>query len=81
LLLEQLEYYKVRHNINQRYQLWQEDSKRKIIMDDGMVLQKLDYIHNNPVKGGYVDDPLHRRCSRARNYAKQPGLLEVCTDW
>ena len=25
--------------------------------------QKLEYIHNNPVKRGYVDDPTHWRYS------------------
>jgi hypothetical protein len=34
-----------------------------------MVKQKLDYIHQNPVKRGYVDDPLHWRYFSARNYA------------
>ena len=31
--------------------------------------QKLDYIHHNPVKRGYVDQPEHWRYSSARNYA------------
>jgi len=46
-----------------------------------MMKQKLEYIHNNPVERGYVDDPLHWRYSRARNYAGQPGLVDVVTDW
>ena len=53
----------------------------KQIENDEMLLQKLEYMHNNPVKRGYVDDPLHWRYSSARNYARQPGLIEVCTDW
>jgi putative transposase len=46
-----------------------------------MLRQKLEYIHRNPVKRGYVDDPVHWRYSSARNYAGQPGLIEVFTDW
>ena len=46
-----------------------------------MILQKLEYIHNNPVKRGYVDEAVHWRYSRARNYARKPGLVEVVTDW
>ena len=51
------------------------------IENDEVLLQKLDYAHYNPVKRGYVDDPVHWRYSSARNYAGLPGLIEVCTDW
>jgi hypothetical protein len=43
--------------------------------------QKLDYIHNNPVKRGYVDDHAHWRWSSARSYAGREGLVEVFTAW
>jgi len=46
-----------------------------------MMLQKLEYIHNNPVARGYVDDPVHWRYSSARNYARQEGLIELVTQW
>jgi len=39
--------------------------------------QKLDYIHNNLVRRGYVDEPWHWRYSSARNDAGQVGILEV----
>jgi hypothetical protein len=53
----------------------------KQILDDDMMRQKLDYMHNNPVERGYVDDPVHWRYSSARNYARLPGLIDVVTDW
>ena len=80
-LLEQLEYYKLRHKVDLDYQLWQEGSQPKEITSDEMMWQKLEYMHNNPLKRGYVDEPVHWRYSSARNYARQPGLIEVCTDW
>ena len=43
--------------------------------------QKLDYIHQNPVKRGFVDEAVHWRYSSARNYLGYVGLLHVCTDW
>jgi len=46
-----------------------------------MMRQKLDYIHQNPVKRGYVDQPEHWRYSSARNYAGQAGLIEVMRVW
>ena len=43
--------------------------------------QKLEYIHNNPVKRGFVDLPEHWRWSSARNYAEGGGLTDVDRDW
>ena len=43
--------------------------------------RKLEYIHNNQVKRGHFDDPLHWRYSSARSDAGRPGLVEVITDW
>ncbi len=42
-----------------------------------MLWQKLDYIHNNPVKRGYIDDPPHWRYSSYRNYQDLPGLIPI----
>jgi putative transposase len=81
VLLQQLAYYKRRHKTDSTYQLWQEGSHPEEILDEEMMRQKLEYIHNNPVKRGYVDDPCHWRYSSARNYAGQEGLIRVVTDW
>lgn len=80
-LLDQLSYFKLRHKVDQQHQLWQEGSHPQAIASCEMMLQKLEYIPYNPVKRGYVEDPLHWRYSSARNYAKQPGLIDVTTEW
>lgn len=59
------------------HQVWQRGSHPQAIQGEKMLYQKLDYIHNNPVKRGYVDDPVYWRYSRARNYAGEEGLLDV----
>jgi len=81
VLLRQLRALKLRHKTESEYQVWKEGSKPKQIGSDEMMRQKLEYIHNNPVKRGYVDEPVHWRYSSARNYAAMPGLVEVVTDW
>ena len=43
--------------------------------------KKLDYIHCNPVKRGYVDEPVHWRYSSARNYAGGQGMFEISQIW
>jgi len=80
-LLEELRYYKLRHKVDQTHQLWQEGSHPQQIQGDEMMLQKLEYVHDNPVRRGYVDDQVHWRYSSARNYAGKPGLIDVITDW
>jgi putative transposase len=80
-LLQELEFYKLKHKQDQRHQLWQEGSHPQIIETEEMMWQKIEYIHNNPLRRGYVDDPVHWRYSSARDYAGLPGLLEVVVDW
>jgi hypothetical protein len=42
-----------------------------------MMQQRLDYLHNNPVEAGIVDEPEHYIFSSARDYAGKKGLLDV----
>ena len=81
VLLRQLRALKLRHNTKSEHQVWQEGSQPKQVSNDEIMRQKLEYLHNNPVKRGYVDDPLHWRYSSARNYAGQSGLIAVVMDW
>ena len=80
-LLQELKSYKLRHKTDQEHQLWQEGSHPQMIENDDMMWQKIEYIHNNPLRRGYVDDPIHWRYSSARSYAGQAGLMDVCVDW
>ncbi len=79
-ILDQLAFYKKAHKIDRAYQFWQEGSHPEWIQNAEMMRQKVDYIHQNPVKRGYVDRPEHWRYSSARNYLGQHGLIEVCKD-
>jgi REP element-mobilizing transposase RayT len=76
-ILDQLEFYKKTHKIKQRYQLWQEGSHPQKIMTRAMLNQKLDYIHYNPVRKGYVEDPSYWRYSSYGDYHGLHGLLPV----
>jgi REP element-mobilizing transposase RayT len=80
-LIKWLRFLKPRHKHDRDYQVWQEGSHPEQIKDEDMMRQKLEYIHVNPVKRGYVDDPTHWRHSSARNYAGLPALFPVKTDW
>jgi len=80
-ILDQLAFYKKAHKGDRAYQFWQEGVHPEWIQNDKMMLQKVDYIHQNPVKRGYVDKAEHWRYSSARDYVGQTGLLEVCKAW
>jgi REP-associated tyrosine transposase len=80
-LLDGLEFHKVRHKSDRRFQLWQEGSHPKVNETEAMMRQKLEYIHDNPVNRGYVSDPTHWRYSSARNDAGIEALVSVTTDW
>lgn len=80
-ILDQLAFYKKAHKIDRAYQFWQEGCHPEWIQNVEMMRQKVDYIHQNPVKRGYVDRPEHWRYSSARNYLGQNGVIDVCKDW
>ena len=80
-LLQELKYYKLRHKADQTHQLWQEGSHPQVIETEEVMWQKIEYVHNNPLRRGYVDDPMHWRYSSARSYAGQDCVIDVCTDW
>ena len=67
------------HKTDRAFQFWQEGVHQEWIQDEAMMKQKAEYIHNNPVKRGYVDRAKHRRCSIVRNYPGEKGLAEICT--
>jgi REP element-mobilizing transposase RayT len=80
-ILEQLAFYKKAHKGDRAYQFWQEGYHPEWIEDDEMMRQKIEYIHQNPVKRGYVDRAEHWRYSSARDYAGASGLIEIDRIW
>ncbi len=80
-ILEQLSFYKKAHKKNTTYQLWQEGIAPKLIQSDKMMIDRINYIHNNPVKRGYIEDATFWRYSSARDYDGVEGLIDVERGW
>ena len=76
-LLQQLKIYKLQYKTEQEYQVWQEGFQPQAIFSDEVFRQKLEYIHNNPLRRGYVDHPAHWRYSSYRNYIGEPEVLRL----
>jgi REP element-mobilizing transposase RayT len=75
-ILDQLAFYKKAHKNDRPYQLWQEGIAPKLIQNDAMMIERINYIHQNPLKRGYVDE-----ASSASDYEDEMGLIEVERFW
>jgi putative transposase len=60
-----------------QYKVWQDGNQAKVLYSNTFTLQKLTYIHNNPVKYGLCDEPWKYAFSSAANYAGRESVLEV----
>jgi len=67
-MLNQFAYFRSRHKLASTHQVWQEGVHPQSIPSDAIMLQKLDYLHNNPVKRGFVASPEHWRYSSAHEW-------------
>jgi putative transposase len=67
-LLRQLRHERAPTKTESVHQVWQEGSHPQAIMSGEMMLQKLEYLHNNPVKRGLVASPEHWRYSSAHEW-------------
>jgi putative transposase len=65
------------HNVN--YQFWRQDNQPKELYSPSFTVQKLNYMHNNPVKAGLVEKAEDYLYSSAGNYSQinNEGLLEI----
>ena|SRR5688572_20143680 len=51
---------------NYKYSLWQTEKNVLPVFSEGMFMEKVNYIHQNPVRGGLVQQALDYRWSSAR---------------
>jgi len=59
------------------YKFWQDGNEAKEIHSSKFLEQKLEYIHQNPVKAEIVSNPEDYLYSSARNYCNMQGLIKV----
>jgi putative transposase len=76
-LLRDLRFARKSHKADQRYQLWQEGIHPQAILAEEVLKQKIEYLHYNPVRRGYVDCPEQWRYSSARQYSGQDCLVTI----
>lgn len=59
------------------HQFWIHDSHPIHLYANEVMQQKIDYIHNNPVRAGFVDEPQHWKYSSSRDYFGVKGILDL----
>ena len=62
---------------DQQYKIWQDGYHAEIVETNQFIKQKVNYIHNNPVKDKIVTFPENYYFSSARNDASLDTDLEV----
>ena len=80
-LLRQLRSQRAPHKTESQHQVWQEGSHPQAVMSDEIMLQKLEYLHNNPVKRGLVASPEHWRYSSAHDSLPSAAVALQCDQW
>ena len=66
-----------RQNKEGKYQLWTHENHAELIYSQKFIEQKLNYIHENPVKSGIVIKAEDYLYSSARNYAGLDAVIEI----
>lgn len=59
------------------YQVWTNDNHAEEIYSNNFIEEKINYIHNNPVKAGIVEFPEEYIYSSAKYYADEECVLKV----
>lgn len=62
---------------NKKYQFWQQHNHPIELDNNQIIEQKLNYLHNNPVKEGYVYEPHEYKYSSAIDYSGGEGMISV----
>ena len=70
--------YHAKYNSNNsKYQVWKQNNRPKMLLHPKYTMQKINYIHNNPVASGIVRKSEDYIYSSAADYLGEQGLIEV----
>lgn len=65
---------------NTKNQFWQQYNHPIELWSPNVIQQKMDYVHNNPVEAGFVENDCEYLYSSARDYCGIKGLVKVILD-
>jgi REP element-mobilizing transposase RayT len=65
---------------NTNNQFWQQHNQPIELWSNEVIQQKMDYIHNNPVEAGFVENDYEYLYSSARDYSDIKGMVNIIID-
>jgi REP element-mobilizing transposase RayT len=76
-MLDKFKFNAAKHKRNSIYQVWTHDNHSEELLSTKFIEQKLNYIHQNPVRAGVVQYDYEYLYSSARNYANLTNEMEI----
>ncbi|MBS1621376.1 MAG: transposase [Bacteroidetes bacterium] len=76
-LLYMFQFYAKVSPANDFFKVWTGNNHPEEITGDSFLKSKLNYIHENPVRAGFVAEPSHYLYSSAANYEGKKGIMEI----
>ena len=76
-LLHMFRFYANQTNQNKEFKVWTGNNHPEEITSESFMQTKLNYIHENPVRAGWVEKPEHYLYSSASNYIMEKGIMEI----
>jgi REP element-mobilizing transposase RayT len=76
-MLNLFEFVAKQHKRNEKFQIWTHENHAELIYSDKFIIQKINYIHDNPVRAGIVENPEDYLYSSATDFAGKQCLLNI----
>ncbi len=76
-MLNQFRFNASKHKRNSNYQVWTHENHAIVLYSNNFIAEKIEYIHQNPVRAKLVQNPEDYLYSSARNYASLSAVLEI----
>ncbi|MCX6302980.1 MAG: transposase [Bacteroidia bacterium] len=76
-LLNRFRFRASQHSRNEVYQVWTHENHAMLLYSNEFIREKIEYIHDNPVRAGIVRNPEDYLYSSARNYASLEAPIDI----
>jgi REP element-mobilizing transposase RayT len=76
-ILNRFKFNASRLKANKNYQVWTHENHAILLYSNNFIREKIEYIHDNPVRAGIVEKPEDYLYSSARNYASLKAPIEI----
>jgi len=76
-MLKRFEFAARRNQRSSHHQFWTHENHAIELISNSFIIQKCHYIHQNPVRAGWLENPSDWRYNSASNYEGKGGLIDV----